>query len=130
MKLNRFFFLIRSGVKSIFTHGFMSFASVTIIMACLIIMGSFSLVAVNINRVIDALAGVFSRKKPAVKNQRKPRYHYSADESHRDSRSDVRKQFVSEKEERIDAILEKIKQSGYASLTKEEKELLFSVGKK
>ena len=84
----------------------------------------------GINRVIDALAGVFSRKKPAVKNQRKPRYHYSADESHRDSRSDVRKQFVSEKEERIDAILEKIKQSGYASLTKEEKELLFSVGKK
>lgn len=55
MKLNRFFFLIRSGVKSIFTHGFMSFASVTIIMACLIIMGSFSLVAVNINRVIDDL---------------------------------------------------------------------------
>lgn len=84
----------------------------------------------GINCVIDALAVVFSRKKPAVKNQRKPRYHYSADESHRDSRSDVRKQFVSEKEERIDAILEKIKQSGYASLTKEEKELLFSVGKK
>ena len=55
MKLNRFFFLIRSGVKSIFTHGFMSFASVTIIMACLIIMGSFSLVAVNINQVIDDL---------------------------------------------------------------------------
>ena len=51
MKLNRFFFLIRSGVKSIFTHGFMSFASVTIIMACLIIMGSFSLVAVNMLRL-------------------------------------------------------------------------------
>ena len=41
----------------------------------------------------------------------------------------MRKQFVSEKEERIDIILEKIKQSGYASLTKEEKELLFTVGK-
>ena len=37
---------------SIFSHGFMSFASVTIIMACLLIMGSFSLIAVNIDKVI------------------------------------------------------------------------------
>ena len=91
------------------------------------------LYALAMKKGFDITSGVnrvISRKKPAVKNQRKPRYHYSADESHRDSRSDVRKQFVSPKEERIDAILEKIKQSGYASLTKEEKELLFSVGKK
>ncbi len=47
--------MIKSGFKSIFTHGLMSFASVTIIMACLIIMGSFSLLVVNINDMIDGL---------------------------------------------------------------------------
>jgi len=52
MKANRFGYLIKEGFKSIFTHGFMSFASVTIIVACLIIMGSFSLLAVNIDYVI------------------------------------------------------------------------------
>lgn len=55
MKLNRFGYLIGAGFKSIFTHGFMSFASVTIIMACLIIMGSFSLLVVNINSMISDL---------------------------------------------------------------------------
>ena len=49
MKLNRFNYLIAQGVKNIFTHGFMSFASVTIIIACLLIMGTFTLVAYNAN---------------------------------------------------------------------------------
>ena len=45
-------YYVREGVSSIFTHGFMSFASVFIIVACLIIMGSFSLLAVNVNSII------------------------------------------------------------------------------
>lgn len=53
MKLNRFFYLVKEGIKSIFTHGFMSFASVTIIVACLIIMGSFSLLSFNIDAMIS-----------------------------------------------------------------------------
>ncbi|MGN1002215.1 MAG: permease-like cell division protein FtsX [Oscillospiraceae bacterium] len=53
MKHNRFGYLVKEGFKSIFTHGFMSFASVTIIVACLLIMGSFTLLAVNIDSVID-----------------------------------------------------------------------------
>lgn len=53
MRLSKFGFLIQEGFKSIFTHGFMSFASVTIMVACLLIMGSFSLVAVNIDALID-----------------------------------------------------------------------------
>ncbi len=53
MKLNRFFYLIKEGIKSIFTHGFMSFASVTIIVACLIIMGSFALLSLNIDSMIS-----------------------------------------------------------------------------
>lgn len=55
MRLNRFGYLIREGFRSITTHGFMSFASVTIIMACLIIMGSVSLLSVNIDALIDDL---------------------------------------------------------------------------
>ena len=53
MKLNRFFYLLKEGIKSIFTHGFMSFESVTIIVACLIIMGSFSLLSFNIDSMIS-----------------------------------------------------------------------------
>lgn len=55
MKLNRFNYLVAQGVKNIFTHGFMSFASVTIIIACLLIMGSFSLLTLNIDKNIDRL---------------------------------------------------------------------------
>ena len=55
MKLNRVGYLIREGFRSIFTHGFMSFASVTIIMACLIIMGSVSLLSLNIDALIKDL---------------------------------------------------------------------------
>lgn len=55
MKMNKCGYLIREGFRSIKTHRFMSFASVTIILACLLIMGSFSLVAVNINSLIKDL---------------------------------------------------------------------------
>ena len=48
-------YLIREGFRSITTHGFMSFATVAIIVACLIIMGSVSLLAMNINALIKDL---------------------------------------------------------------------------
>lgn len=83
-----------------------------------------------INRLIDSVVGMFSRKKPTMRKAQNAKYHYKADDTRRSARSDVRKQFVSEKEEQIDIILEKIKMSGYASLSKEEKELLFTVGKR
>ena len=53
--MNRYGYLIREGFRSITTHGFMSFASVTIIMACLIIMGSVSLLSLNIDALIKDL---------------------------------------------------------------------------
>lgn len=53
MRLTKIGYLFKEGFKSIFTHGFMSFASVTIIIACLIIMGSFALLAVNIDAIIQ-----------------------------------------------------------------------------
>ncbi len=55
MRLSRGAYLIREGFRSITTHGFMSFASVTIIMACLIIMGSVSLLSLNIDALIKDL---------------------------------------------------------------------------
>ena len=53
--MNRFCYLLKQGVKNIFTHGFMSFASITIIIACLLIMGSFSLRTLNIDAMIDEM---------------------------------------------------------------------------
>ena len=55
MRLNRSGYLIREGFRSIGTHGFMSFATVTIIMVCLIIMGSVTLLSLNIDRLIKGL---------------------------------------------------------------------------
>ena len=53
--ISRWSYLIREGFRSITTHGFMSFASVTIIMACLIVMGIVSLLSVNIDVLIKDL---------------------------------------------------------------------------
>ena len=55
MKHNRGGYYIKEGVGSIFTHGFMSFASVCIVVACLLIMGSFSLLALNVQEIIGTL---------------------------------------------------------------------------
>ena len=53
MRSSKIGYLTKEGFKSILTHGFMSFASVTIVVACLVIMGSFSLIAVNIGSLLD-----------------------------------------------------------------------------
>ncbi len=55
MKLSSLGYLFREGFRSIGTHSFMSFASVTIITACLVIMGSVSLLSVNIDELIREL---------------------------------------------------------------------------
>ena len=53
--MSRLGYLFSEGFRGIFKHGFMSFASVTIIMACLIIMGSVSLLSVNVDELIGDL---------------------------------------------------------------------------
>ena len=50
---NNFGYYVREGASGVFTHGFMSFASVVIIVACLVIIGSFLLVAMNFNEFIE-----------------------------------------------------------------------------
>ena len=52
---NRTFYYIKEGISSIFTHGLMSFASICIIIAFLVIMGTFILLAVNITSLVGEL---------------------------------------------------------------------------
>lgn len=55
MKRNRIGYYIKEGTLGIFNHGLMSFVTVCIIIACLVIMGIFSLLALNMNSIIDTL---------------------------------------------------------------------------
>lgn len=55
MKTNRFLYLVKEGLVSIFTHGFMSFACVMVIVACLLIMGVFSVLTYVVDRNIENL---------------------------------------------------------------------------
>lgn len=48
-----FGYFVAEGFKSIFTHGLMSFAAVCMIVCCLLIMGSFSLVAINMEHALE-----------------------------------------------------------------------------
>lgn len=54
MKYN-FRFFIKEGAGNMFSHGFMSFAAIGISVACLLIMGTFTLVAYNANENLSDL---------------------------------------------------------------------------
>ena len=53
--MKNFGYFFREGARSMFSHGFMSFAAVSITVACLLIMGTFSLVAYNANENLKDL---------------------------------------------------------------------------
>ena len=55
MKMNNFGYLIKEGIRSIFSHGLMSFASVCVTVACMIIVGSFSILMYNLNIMVTEL---------------------------------------------------------------------------
>lgn len=55
MKLNNIGYLLKEGVRGIFLHGFMSFAAVCVTVACLIIVGSFSILAYNLDVMVREL---------------------------------------------------------------------------
>ena len=54
-KGHNFSYFIHEGISNMFTHGFMSFAAVGVTVACLLIMGTFTLVAYNINEQLHRL---------------------------------------------------------------------------
>ena len=55
MKLNNLGYLFKEGFKGIFKHGFMSFAAVCVTIACLVIVGSFSILAYNLDIMVEEL---------------------------------------------------------------------------
>jgi len=55
MRLNNIGYLLKEGFKGIFTHGFMSFAAVCVTVACLVIVGSFSILAYNLDVMVEDL---------------------------------------------------------------------------
>ena len=46
---------MKEGIRGIFLHGFMSFAAVCVTVACLLIVGSFSILVYNVNIMVDEL---------------------------------------------------------------------------
>lgn len=55
MKINNLGYLLKEGIRGIFLHGFMSFAAVIVTVACLLIVGSFSILVYNVNIMVDEL---------------------------------------------------------------------------
>ena len=55
MARHNFGYFVHEGVGNMFSHGFMSFAAIGITVACLLIMGTFTLVAVNANELLYTL---------------------------------------------------------------------------
>ena len=55
MKLNNIGYLLKEGFRGIFLHGFMSFAAVCVTVACLVIVGSFSILAYNLDVMVEDL---------------------------------------------------------------------------
>ena len=57
MRKHDFTYFFGEGVRNMFSHGFMSFAAVGITVACLVVMGTFSLVAYTYNDEVAGFAG-------------------------------------------------------------------------
>ena len=55
MKINNIGYLLKEGIRGIFLHGFMSFAAVCVTVACLLIVGSFSILMYNVNIMVEDL---------------------------------------------------------------------------
>jgi len=55
MKINNIGYLLKEGIRGIFLHGFMSVAAIVVTVACLLIVGSFSMLVYNVNMMVDEL---------------------------------------------------------------------------
>ena len=55
MKLNNLGYLLKEGIRGMFQHGFMSVAAVCVTVACLVIVGSFSLLTYNVSIMVEDL---------------------------------------------------------------------------
>ena len=55
MRINNVGYLLKEGIRGIFLHGFMSFAAICVTVACLLIVGSFSILAYNLDIMVEDL---------------------------------------------------------------------------
>ena len=55
MRINNIGYLLKEGIRGIFLHGFMSFAAICVTVACLLIVGSFSILAYNLDLMVEDL---------------------------------------------------------------------------
>ncbi len=55
MKINNIAYLLKEGLRSIFLHGFASFAAICVTVACLLIVGSFYSLIQNVSLMVDRL---------------------------------------------------------------------------
>ena len=55
MRINNIGYLLKEGIRGMFQHGFMSFAAVCVTVACLVIVGSFSLLTYNVSIMVEEL---------------------------------------------------------------------------
>ena len=55
MRINNIGYLLKEGIRGLFQHGFMSFAAVCVTVACLVIVGSFSLLTYNVSIMVEDL---------------------------------------------------------------------------
>ncbi len=55
MRINNIGYLLKEGIRGIFTRGFMSFAAVCVTVACLLIVGSFASLMYNVNLMVEDL---------------------------------------------------------------------------
>ncbi len=92
--------------------------------------------SVNVNKILDSISGFFTNL--FRRDERRPKVVYrnpKADKEGKGAKRSVRGNRKSDAvdqshQERLDAILEKIKKTGYDNLTEEEKEFLFNASKK
>ncbi len=79
--------------------------------------------------VTDLFSGLF-KKKPKLKVAHKKEYAFTSEQQHKgkvNTQKNTTYQDTVSKQERLDAILDKINRSSYDSLTKEEKDFLFKI---
>ena len=55
MRITNIGYLLKEGIRGIFLHGFMSFAAICVTVACLLIVGSFSILAYNLDIMVEDL---------------------------------------------------------------------------
>lgn len=86
--------------------------------------------SVGFNKILDKIKDFFGNlQSSAPKQPKAPRSAFSRKTSGKQEQSGGSSRKAGIDQERVDAILDKIKESGYSSLTKEEKDILFNASK-